>query len=135
MWWFQLLAVRTRISEASMNRSEIAREVALSLFTAEGALDAAIRDYARLTAATMEARARLGLSAAVGSEVVSRNAAVQSALAAARVESAALHAALAEVGAGIGVRMDDVGAGEKTETSRPLWPLGASSVEPLRAAG
>jgi hypothetical protein len=60
---------------------------------------------------------------------------VGSALAAARAESAALHAALAEVRDQLGVRMDDISGGDKTDTSKPLWPFAAAAVEPLRAIG
>ena len=119
-----------------MNRADIARQVARQLFAAEDALDASIRDYARLTVELMEARTRLGLSGAVGPEVVARAAAVQGALAAARTESAALHAALAEVKDGVGLRAVAVGAGDKTNmpNAAPAWPMGSAS-EPLRAVG
>ena len=118
-----------------MKRADIARQVAQQLFAAEDALDGAIREFARLTAELMEARASMRLSAVVGPEVVLRAAAVQGALAQARAESAALHAALAEVRDGIGVRMDDVGGGDKTDADRPLWPFGSAAAEPLRAVG
>lgn len=118
-----------------MKRADIARHVARQLFTAEDALDTAIRDFARLTAELMDARTRLGLSAAVGPEVVAHAAAVQAALAAARTESAALHAALVEVKDSVGLRTVDVGAGDKTDTTGPVWPFGSATVEPLRAAG
>ena len=117
-----------------MKRADIAREIAQSLFTAENALDTAIRDFARLTADLMEARSRMGLAATVGPQVVSRGAAVQAALAAARIEAAALHAALAEVKDGVGLRTVSVGAGDKMDDSVPEWPTGAA-VHPLRAAG
>lgn len=118
-----------------MKRADIAREVAQSLFTAEDALDAAIRDFARLTAELMEARGRMGLAATVGPEVVSRGAAVQAALAQARTEAAAMHAALAQVKDGVGLRTVSVGAGDKTdEDAVKEWPIGAA-VHPLRAAG
>ncbi len=118
-----------------MKRADTCRSVAHQLFAAEAALDGAIRDYARLTAEMMEARTRMNISATVGSQAVVRAAAVGAALAQARAESSALHAALAEVRDGLGVRMGDVGGGDKTDTSRPLWPVGSASVEPLRAAG
>ena len=121
-----------------MTRADIARQVAHQLIAAENALDVAIRDYARLTAELMEARPRAHVSPTVGGEAVARAAAVQTALAGARAESAALHAALAEVRDGLGVRMDDdgFGAGDKTNVARPAWPpLAAAGAEPLRAAG
>ena len=118
-----------------MKRADIARHVARHLFTAEDALDVAIRDYARLTAEIMEARTQLNLSGAVGPEVVSRAAAVQAALANARAESAALHAALVEVKDGVGLRTAAVGGGDKTDTTGPMWPFGSATVEPLRATG
>ena len=117
-----------------MKRADIAREIAQSLFTAEDALDIAIRDFARLTADLMEARSRMGLSATVGPQVVARGAAVQAALAEARTEAAALHAALALVKDGVGLRTVSVGAGDKTDEAQPEWPIGAA-VHPLRAAG
>ena len=116
-----------------MKRADTARQIARSLFTAEDALDAAIRDFARLTAELMEARGRMGLAATVGPHVVSRAAAVQTALASARAEAAALHAALAEVKDGVGLRAVSVGAGDKTEGVEE-WPTG-SAVHPLRSAG
>ena len=118
-----------------MKRADIARNVAQQLVTAEDALDAAIRDYARLTAELMEARVRARVSATVGAEVVACSARVQTALAAARTESAALHGALAQVRDDLGIRMDDVGAGDKTDADKPLWPFGSATVAPLRAAG
>ena len=117
-----------------MRRADIARHVAQQLFTAEDALDVAIRDFARLTSELMEARTRMRLSAAVGPEVVARAAAVQAALANARTESAALHAALAEVKDGVGLRTVSVGAGDKTDVVEPA-PFGSATVAPLRAAG
>lgn len=119
-----------------MKRADIARHVAQHLFTAEDALDVTIRDFARLTAELMEARTRMGLSAAVGPEVVARAASVQAVLADARTEAAALHAALAAVKDGVGLRTVAVGAGDKGDDpdAVPMWPLGAT-VQPLRAAG
>ena len=117
-----------------MTRPDIAREVAQSLFTAESALDTAIRDFARLTADMVEARDRMGLSPCVGSEVVARAAAVQTALAGARTEAGALHAALVQVKDGVGLRTVALGVGDKTD-SAPAWPVGSASVRPLRATG
>ena len=76
----------------------------------------------------------MGLSPCVGSEVVARAAAVQTALAGARAESAALHAALVQVKDGVGLRSVAVGVGDKTD-GVPEWPTGSGSVQPLRAAG
>lgn len=118
-----------------MKRADIAREVAQHLFTAEDALDTAIRDFARLTAELMEARTRMGLSATVGPEVVARAAAVQAALAGARTEAAAMHAALAEVKDGVGLRTLALGAGDKTNPQAEVWPPTGAAVTPLRQAG
>lgn len=116
-----------------MKRADIAREVAQHLFTAEDALDAAIRDFARLTAELMEARSRMGLAATVGTEVISRGAAVQAALALARAEAAAMHAALADVKDGVGLRNVAIGAGDKADDSEHGGPVG-TAVRDLRIA-
>ena len=51
----------------------------------------------------------------------------------ARAEAAALHAALAEVKDGVGLRTVSVGAGDKTYDVEE-WPKG-SAVSPLRTVG
>ncbi len=80
-----------------MTRLEAAKGVAAQLFKAEDAIDAAIREAARLTLAVTDARADLRLAAVVGSDVFDRAAALQGALAASRAQAVALHDALAQV--------------------------------------
>ena len=97
-----------------MERILKARDVARALNTAEDALDAAIRDYARLTATLIDARTGMGLSATVGADIAVRMALVQTGLAGARAETAAMHDALSAVKDGIGLRSVAVGVGDKT---------------------
>lgn len=118
-----------------MDRNQIARGVAAQLFEAENALDEAIMAFSRLSATAMEARVELNLSAMLGADVVTRAAAVQTQLAAARGEAGVLHGALADLARRIRVRADGedydgLGAGDKHDPRGQALPAGA---RPLRA--
>lgn len=109
-----------------------ARAVAQALYTAEDAIDAAIREAARLTLAVSDARGDLRLAAVVGGEVFGRAATLHAGLAAARGQAAALHEALADVRDELRIRMDapdfgspakpPKGAAQEEETAAPPPP-------------
>ena len=109
-----------------MTRDEVARGVAAQLCEAENALDDAIVAFSRLTAAALEARGELNLSATLGGEVIARGAAVHGHLATARDEAGALHGALAQLARRIRVRADGdddgFGAGDKHEHAKGATP-------------
>lgn len=107
-----------------MTRSETARAVALQLYTAENAVDDAIREAARLTLAVADARSRLNLAAVVGPAVFDRASALQAGLAAARNEAVALHEALAAVRDQLRIRMDgdDFGTPDKPPAPSGVQP-------------
>ncbi len=115
-----------------MTRIEAARDVAQALNLAEDALDAAIRDFARLTSRLVEARGEMGLSSTVGADVALRLAAVQSGLAGSRAEAAAVHTALGDVKDRIGLRSVAVGVGDKTDEA-PVTFRDDAVVRTLRA--
>lgn len=117
-----------------MDKHTVARGVAAQLFTAERALDDAIRAFSQLTTTALEAKGELNLSATLGGEIIARGATLQGQLAGARTEAVALHGAFAELGRRIRVRAadedpndTDLGAGDKHDYPK------AQAAPPLRA--
>lgn len=120
-----------------MDKHTVARGVAAQLFDAERKLDEAIKAFSHLTTTALDAKGELNLSATLGGEILVRGATLQTQLAGARTEAAALHGAFKHLGKLIRVRASeddgdpnsDLGAGDKHD-----YPKGEAT-PPLRAVG
>lgn len=97
-----------------MDKALIAQRVATRLFSTENAVDTAILEASQLMASFIDARREVGFAATLGTEAVSKMAAILAELADARAACVAAHGELDQVKLRLGVRTKMIGTGPKS---------------------
>lgn len=103
-----------------MNRDEVGQSLALRLYAAEAAIDAALTETARLAASLPEARAQAYLSAVTGQKVFEDTAQTVVALSEARGHIVRTHGRLSALARTLGLDDLAVGPVDKPEDEPPI---------------